>query len=236
MENRGVIISKPESRPMHYPKIVTINHSEPGLVIGKVDGVLPEFRGTIFEVIAGTQGPIGNFQIRVLSQGCGYVAHRDPDPRSHLAVYSDEHSYLVDCDTNQMFNVPMDGRPYVLDSTVTHSAINIGRTERYHLLWAHYVCDDPDAAGVKYSFEMKNRGESVISWQTRHLNKLLVKYGRKMKTLYVHPTDGKHGDDSRVVIAEFISREIAQDFVLALRLAVCAYGDNILFEEKQNEI
>jgi len=70
--------------------------------------------------------------LRLSSEEC-YTAHTDPDDRYHLSIINPEHSYLIDLESKTMHTLPTDGHVYRMDTSVTHTAINVSAHERIYL-------------------------------------------------------------------------------------------------------
>lgn len=97
-------------------------------------------------------GNIGQARLLVLESGDTYTAHTDPDDRYHLAITTNEFSYLIDISEQKFYHLPVDGVAWHMDTSTTHVAVNWGPTPRIHLnvrvLLPHY---SNDRKGVKIS-------------------------------------------------------------------------------------
>lgn len=70
--------------------------------------------------------------LRLASEEC-YTAHTDPDDRYHLSIIDNEHSYLIDLESKTMHQLQCDGYVYRMDTSITHTAINVSASERIYL-------------------------------------------------------------------------------------------------------
>lgn len=93
----------------------------------------PEFVDTPLGYVLECMGDIGEARLLRLDTQETYTAHTDPDDRYHLNIISNEHSYLIDLETNTMHSLPVDGYIYYMDTSVVHTAVNFGSRERIHL-------------------------------------------------------------------------------------------------------
>lgn len=76
---------------------------------------------------------IGEARLLRLGHEDVYTAHTDPDDRYHLVIKTTPYSYLLDLESDKMFKLPTDGYFYLMDTSIMHSAINLGGGERIHL-------------------------------------------------------------------------------------------------------
>lgn len=79
-------------------------------------------------------GPdIGEARLLRLGHEDVYTAHTDPDDRYHLVIKTTPYSYLLDLESDTMHKLPTDGYFYFMDTSIMHSAINLGGGDRIHL-------------------------------------------------------------------------------------------------------
>jgi hypothetical protein len=95
-------------------------------------------------------GDIGEARLLRLDTQETYTAHTDPDDRYHLNIISNEHCYLIDLETKTMHSLPVDGYLYYMDTSITHTAINLGSRERIHLNVRQRM---PQCHGTPYHLE-----------------------------------------------------------------------------------
>jgi len=93
-----------------------------------------KFKDTIWEQILNSLPKnIGEARLIKLESGKCYLQHADIDDRYHLNI-AGENSYLVDLDEQQLHLLDNDGRWYEMNAGKLHSAINLGRDDRYQLV------------------------------------------------------------------------------------------------------
>lgn len=109
-----------------------LNETNGNILSGRYT-VKPEFMGTPLGNLLDSLGDIGEARLLRLDSQETYTAHTDPDDRYHLNIISNEHSYLIDLETKQMYSLPVDGYLYYMDTSIVHTAVNFGSTERIHL-------------------------------------------------------------------------------------------------------
>jgi hypothetical protein len=78
-------------------------------------------------------GNIGQARLLKLDSQDTYTAHYDPDDRIHLAITTNEHSYLIDLDDQKLYHLPVDGNFWYMDTGKMHVAVNWGASPRIHL-------------------------------------------------------------------------------------------------------
>jgi len=64
-----------------------------------------------------------------------YVAHKDCAPRYHMAIETNKHCFFIYTESRKMIHIPCDGHIYELDTTQEHSFVNLGKTDRTHLVF-----------------------------------------------------------------------------------------------------
>lgn len=75
---------------------------------------------------------VGRMRIRALRPGVAMAMHNDPSPRAHVALVTNPHCFLTS-GQGESHHVPADGKVYVFDTRLTHTAFNASREERLHL-------------------------------------------------------------------------------------------------------
>ena len=72
-------------------------------------------------------------RLMVMPPKSSYTFHFDPTPRIHLAIVTNEWSFMTD-DKWRLRHVPDDGHPYYFDTTKAHTAINSSKEDRIHIV------------------------------------------------------------------------------------------------------
>jgi hypothetical protein len=72
-------------------------------------------------------------RLMVMPPKSSYTFHFDPTPRIHLAIVTNEWSFMTD-DKWRLRHVPADGYPYYFDTTKPHTAINSSKEDRIHIV------------------------------------------------------------------------------------------------------
>ena len=98
-----------------------------------------EYVRTIAEdLLKSLPGPIGEARFIVLKPGSCYHSHADIDDRYHLNIQG-QYSYLIDLDSNTMFETVPDGIWYTMNSSLRHVATNFGSIDRIQLVVRHLL-------------------------------------------------------------------------------------------------
>ena len=92
-----------------------------------------EFIGTPLGHVLESIPNCGQARLLKLESGESYTAHTDPDDRVHLAIVSNEYSFLVDVDNGNLHYLPVDGQLWLMDTSRVHVAANWGGWDRIHL-------------------------------------------------------------------------------------------------------
>jgi len=139
--------------------------------------VKEEFRGTVWETILNSlPGPIGEARLIQLAHGTCYMSHCDIDDRYHLSIEG-QYSYLIDLESEKMYQTSPDGVWYLMNTGIRHVAANFGSYNRLQLvirkLLNDPVLEDPVSVEIKPICE-KPRFEfdDVISPWLNKVNKL----------------------------------------------------------------
>lgn len=122
-------------------QVKRLNLTEHSLALNETTGNLlngpytikQEFVGTPLGNVLEALGEIGEARLLRLDSGETYTAHTDPDDRLHLSIISNPYCYLVNLEDNTLHNLPVDGYIWDMDTSIMHSAINLGGRERIHL-------------------------------------------------------------------------------------------------------
>ncbi len=78
---------------------------------------------------------IGRFRIMRIKPITCYSIHKDNNPRIHIALKTNPNAYFIFPEDNEVFQIPVDGYAYRVDTRRTHTYINGSRTEdRIHLV------------------------------------------------------------------------------------------------------
>ena len=81
---------------------------------------------------------LGMFRTRVMMMKphrC-YSYHKDPTPRIHIPLITDEKCMLIVDD--KVIRLPADGNYYKIDTTLYHTALNGSNIERIHLVGGYH--------------------------------------------------------------------------------------------------
>ena len=96
--------------------------------------VKKEFADTIWsELLSSLPIPVGEARVIILKPGTCYQSHADIDDRYHLNL-SSHYAYLVDLDSEQMYQLKNNGAWYLMDAGCLHSATNFGVHNRVQLV------------------------------------------------------------------------------------------------------
>lgn len=75
----------------------------------------------------------GRVRIMRMKPKSVYTYHMDCEPRLHFALKTNPKAmFIID---DEVFRVPADGRGYLLDTTVPHTAVNASLEERIHIVF-----------------------------------------------------------------------------------------------------
>jgi len=96
--------------------------------------IKPEFNGTVFETaLHSLPSNIGEARVIIMQNGTSYLRHADIDDRYHLTVRSDE-AFLIDLESKKMYPSIVDGKWYLMDTSICHSAAVFGEFNRVQLV------------------------------------------------------------------------------------------------------
>jgi len=96
--------------------------------------ISPEYKGTVWDWILSTlKEPHGEARIITMESKSNYVGHSDIDDRWHLNL-SGIDCYLIDISNETMYKCVKDGKWYLMDTGVIHSAANFGNRYRHQLV------------------------------------------------------------------------------------------------------
>lgn len=117
---------------LNFEKRLTLNYTDGKLLNGPYK-TKPEFINTPLGNLLDMLGNPGEARLLKLDCAESYTAHSDPDDRIHLAITTNPHAYLIDCDNQKMYHLPSDGKIYKMDTSLMHVASNFGARPRIHL-------------------------------------------------------------------------------------------------------
>jgi hypothetical protein len=85
--------------------------------------------------------------MRLPAKSCLSI-HADPSRRYHYAIVTNPDAYIVAVkdNTGTFHHIPADGYLYQMDAHKTHTAINAGRTDRFHLVLCNAEPEDLSGA------------------------------------------------------------------------------------------
>ena len=92
-----------------------------------------EFNNTPIGEVLASLGNIGQARLLCLESAESYTAHADPDDRIHVAVITNEFSYLVNLTDNILYHLPADGQAWYMNTGKLHVASNWGARTRIHI-------------------------------------------------------------------------------------------------------
>lgn len=96
--------------------------------------IKPEYKDTAWEKILNTlPAEFGEARIIGLKAGECYQCHSDIDDRYHLNLSGSE-SFIINIDSQEMFETTQDGFWYEMDASPRHSAANFGQVVRVQLV------------------------------------------------------------------------------------------------------
>lgn len=115
--NEKTIICTDETRNKYY---------EPAVL-------LDSYKGTAIETVLNTiPETVSLLAIIIQDPGDSYPIHTDIQDRYHLNIKS-KHSYFLDFEENKLMPIHTDGKLYVMDTGIYHSASNYGNERRIQL-------------------------------------------------------------------------------------------------------
>jgi hypothetical protein len=98
-----------------------------------------QFKNTVWEkVLDSLAVPKGEARLIKLPTKSCYTGHADIDDRWHLTLVSQK-SYLIDLDTDTMYNTNDSGCWYNMDASKRHTAANFGNDDRIQLVVRHLL-------------------------------------------------------------------------------------------------
>jgi len=92
-----------------------------------------KFNNTPIGGVLDRLGDIGQARLLCLESAESYTAHADPDDRIHVAVITNEFSYIVNLTDNKLYHLPADGQAWYMDTGKLHVAANWGSRTRIHI-------------------------------------------------------------------------------------------------------
>jgi len=122
-------------------QVLSLSWAEKSILLNETSGtllngpycILPEFVNTPLGDVLTKLGNVGEARLLRLEPGETYSAHTDPDDRLHLSIISNEFCYLANLENNTMHGLPVDGFIWELDTSIKHSAFNLGSYVRINL-------------------------------------------------------------------------------------------------------
>lgn len=152
---------------LSFDKRLALNETHGNLFNGEYR-TKEEFVGTPLGDVLADLGDIGEARLLRLHSGETYTAHTDPDDRYHLAITTNDFSYLIDISNEKMYHIPVDGNLWTMDTGVVHIAANFGGTDRIHLNIRHKL-PTFKLPGYRVTFT----GVQDLDWKQRlHLDML----------------------------------------------------------------
>lgn len=117
----------------YFEKSIVLNETKGNLLSGYYT-VKHEYINTPLGNVLVALGDIGEARLLKLNPEDVYTAHTDPDDRYHLSITTTPYSYVADLNKCTLHHLPIDGHIWYMDTSIMHSAINLGGgDERIHL-------------------------------------------------------------------------------------------------------
>lgn len=117
----------------YFKRSLVLNETDGNLLSGEYR-VKSEYEGTPLGIVLSKLGNIGEARLLKLDPEDVYTAHTDPDDRYHLSIITTPYSYVADLENCVLHHLPVDGSIWYMDTSIMHSAINLGGgDERVHL-------------------------------------------------------------------------------------------------------
>ena len=120
-----------------------------GVIEADYSEVTEPFRGTAFEhLLQKLPFEYGRSRLMRMPPKSCLSIHADPTRRYHYALVTNPGCYIVEVSGNAgaFHHIPADGRLYQMDAHRTHTAINSGKKDRYHLVICPANTGRPDDA------------------------------------------------------------------------------------------
>jgi hypothetical protein len=115
--------------------------------------IKPNFKNTIWDIILQSlPNEIGEARLIKLMPGVCYWSHADIDDRYHLQILGDK-SFLVDIDSETLYNTNDLGRWYDMNAGQRHSAVNFGEIPRIQFVVRKLLKKNSFLDGVFISIE-----------------------------------------------------------------------------------
>ena len=128
---RGIFYTKPDSTGKEVQREEAIDESQ-------YTEFVEEFKGTYFEEVYNELSKhykLGRVRLLLIEPRTSLSWHRDPEPRIHIAVYTNPGAFLIVDD--ELMNIPADGSTWFTDTTNYHGAFNGGEENRIHLVMTY---------------------------------------------------------------------------------------------------
>jgi hypothetical protein len=126
-------LQKQVSQLPEFNKSLALNETDGDLLSGQYK-TKSEYINTPLGDVLSSLGDIGEARLLKLKNEDVYTAHCDPDDRWHLTITTTPYSYLANLQDNTLHHLPADGHVWLMDTSIVHSAFNLGGgLERIHL-------------------------------------------------------------------------------------------------------
>ena len=144
----------------HFNRSLLLNETEGNILSGYYT-TKKEYVDTPLGEVLKQLGDIGEARLLKLDPEDVYTAHTDPDDRYHLSIITTDYSYVADLESNTLHHLPVDGTVWYMDTSIMHSAINLGGgMERIHL---NVRVRMPQINGSYYSIKFDDNNQ--IDWK-----------------------------------------------------------------------
>jgi len=126
---RGLYWTKPDTDNYEQQRLEPVDEAA-------YTEICPEFKDTYFEevynILKSNFGKIGRVRILMKPPRSCLSWHRDPEPRIHVPIITNEGCKMVIED--ESFHMPANGSAYITDNTKYHNFFNGSEIDRVHLV------------------------------------------------------------------------------------------------------
>jgi len=152
----------------HFKRSLLLNETEGNILSGYYT-TKKEYVNTPLGEVLKQLGDIGEARLLKLDPEDVYTAHTDPDDRYHLSIITTDYSYIADLQANTLQHLPVDGYIWYMDTSIMHSAVNLGGgMERIHL---NVRVRMPQIKGSYYSITFDDN--NLVDWKQLLYNTIM---------------------------------------------------------------
>jgi hypothetical protein len=164
----------------YFDRSIVLNETNGNLLSGHYI-TKPAYIDTPLGHVLTALGDIGEARLLKLNQEDVYTAHTDPDDRYHLSIITTPYSYIADLDRCTLHHLPVDGHIWYMDTSIMHSAINLGGgDERIHLNVRVRL-----PAITKPCYSIKFTDEGNYDWKQMLYNTMMSYINIAIKNKYI---------------------------------------------------